>query len=92
MIFWKPVFFQVLCHVVRSVRPTLKEELEYALWRITDTPLQFNQYTIPYISQEIAKKTGEDPATISLRLIDEIKKIVNEDLDRQIRRCRPFEK
>ncbi len=73
------------------MRPTLKEELEYALWKITGTPLQFNEYIIPYLSQEIARKTGEDPATVSMRLVDEIKKIINEDLDRQIRRCRPCE-
>lgn len=76
-------------HWVRSMRPTLKEELEYALWKITGTPLQFNEYIIPYLSQEIARKTGEDPATVSMRLVDQIKKIINEDLDRQIRRCRP---
>jgi hypothetical protein len=73
------------------MRPTLKEELEYALWKITGTPLQFNEHSIPYLSQEIAKKTGEDPAIVGLRLVDEIKRIINEDLDRQIRRCRPCE-
>jgi hypothetical protein len=87
----KTVFFKVPGYVVRPVRPTLKEELEYALWKITGTPLQFNQSVIPYLSQEVAKQTGEDPAAVSLRLIDEIKKIVNEDVDRQIRRCRPCE-
>jgi hypothetical protein len=84
-------FFQVLLHWVRSMRPTLKEELEYALWKITGTPLQFNEHSISYLSQEIAKKTGEDPAIVGLRLVEEIKRIINEDLDRQIRRRKPCE-
>ena len=71
------------------MRPNLKEELEYALWKITGTPLPFNEYTIPYLSREISRETGEDPAVVSLRLIDQIKQIVNEDVDRQMSRCRP---
>ena len=71
------------------MRPTLKEELEYAIWKITGTPMKFSEYSIPYVSQEIAKKTGEDPAVVSLRLIQEIKQIVNEDVDRQLKKCRP---
>jgi hypothetical protein len=78
--------------MVTFVRPTLKEELEYALWRITGTPLRFDTGTIPYLSREIAKETGEDPAEVSLRLLNEIKIIVNEDIDRQLRRCRPCRK
>jgi hypothetical protein len=71
------------------MRPTLTEELEYAIWKITGTPMKFSEYTIPYVSQEIAKKTGEDPAVVSLRLIREIKQIINEDVDRQLKKCRP---
>ncbi len=71
------------------MRPTLKEELEYAIWKITGTPMKFSEYSIPYVSQEIAKKTGEDPAVVSLRLIQEIKQIINEDVDRQLKKCRP---
>jgi hypothetical protein len=68
---------------------TLKEELEYALWKITGTPLQFNEYVIPYLSREIARKTGEDTAVVSLRLLEQIKQIVNEDIDQQMKKCRP---
>jgi hypothetical protein len=71
------------------MRPTLKEELEYAIWKITGTPMKFSEYSIPYISQEIARKTGEDPAIVSMQLIQEIKQIVNEDVDRQLKKCRP---
>ena len=71
------------------MRLTLKEELEYALWKITGTPLQFNEYVIPYLSREIAGKTGEDTAVVSLRLLEQIKQIVNEDIDQQIKKCRP---
>jgi hypothetical protein len=71
------------------MRPTLKEELEFAIWKITGTPMKFSEYSIPYISQELAKKTGEDPAVVSLQLIREIKQIVNEDVDRQLKKCRP---
>jgi hypothetical protein len=71
------------------MRPTLKEELEYAIWKITGTPMKFSEYSIPYISQEIARKTGEDPAIVSMKLIQEIKQIVNEDVDRQLKKCRP---
>lgn len=74
------------------IRPTLKEELEYALWKITGVPLQFNEYVIPYLSQELARKTGEDPAVVSFRLIEQIKQIVQEDVDRQMKKCRPCEK
>jgi hypothetical protein len=70
----------------------LKEELEYALWKITGVPLQFNEYVIPYLSQELARKTGEDPAVVSFRLIEQIKQIVQEDVDRQMMKCRPCEK
>jgi len=71
------------------MRPTLKEELEFAIWKITGTPMKFSEYSIPYLSQEIAKKTGEDPAIVSLRLIQEIKQVIHEDIDRQLKRCRP---
>ncbi|MCU0627989.1 MAG: hypothetical protein MUE45_00655 [Methanoregulaceae archaeon] len=71
------------------MRPTLKEELEYAIWKITGTPMKFSEYSIPYVSQEIAKKTGEDPAVVSLQLIQEIKQIINEDVDRQLKKRRP---
>ena len=71
------------------MRLTLKEELEYALWKITGTPLQFNEYVIPYLSREIARKTGEDTAVVSLRLLEQIKQIVNEDIDQQIKNRRP---
>ena len=71
------------------MRPTLKEELEFAIWKITGTPMKFSEYTIPYLSQEIAKKTGEDPAVVSLRLIQEMKQIINEDVDRQLTKCPP---
>ncbi|MDD1707657.1 MAG: hypothetical protein LUQ33_00615 [Methanoregulaceae archaeon] len=71
------------------MRPTLKEELEFAIWKITGTPMKFSEYSIPYISQEIARKTGEDPAIVSMQLIQEIKQIVNEDVDRQLKKCRP---
>lgn len=77
---------------MRCIRPTLKEELEYALWKITGVPLQFNEYVIPCISQELARKTGEDPAVVSFRLIEQIKQIVQEDVDRQTKKCRPCEK
>lgn len=73
------------------MRLTLKEELEYALWKITGTPLQFNEYVIPYLSREIARKTGEDTAVVSLRLLEQIKQIVNEDIDQQMKKCRPCE-
>lgn len=73
------------------MRPTLKEELEYALWKITGTPLQFNEYVISYLSREIARKTGEDTAVVSLRLLEQIKQIVNEDIDQQMKKCRPCE-
>jgi hypothetical protein len=73
------------------MRPTLKEELEYALWKITGTPLQFNKHVIPYLSREIARETGEDPAVVSFRLIEQIKQIVNEDVDRQMKKCCPCE-
>jgi uncharacterized protein YlzI (FlbEa/FlbD family) len=66
--------------------------LEYALWRITGIPLRFDTGTLPYLSREIAKETGEDPAEVSIRLMNEIKIIVNEDVDRQLRRCRPCRK
>ncbi|MDD1709361.1 MAG: hypothetical protein LUQ37_00460 [Methanoregulaceae archaeon] len=71
------------------MHPTLKEELEFAIWKITGTPMKFSEYSIPYLSQEIAKKTGEDPAIVSLRLIQEIKQVIHEDIDRQLKRCRP---
>ena len=71
------------------MRPTLKEELEFAIWKITGTPMKFSEYSIPYISQELAKKTGEDPAVVSKRLIQEIKQIIHEDIDRQLKKCRP---
>jgi hypothetical protein len=71
------------------MRPTLKEELEFAIWKITGIPMKFSEYSIPYISQEIARKTGEDPAIVSMRLIQEIKQIVNEDVDRQLKKCGP---
>jgi hypothetical protein len=74
------------------MRPTLKEELEYALWKITGTPLHFDEHVIPYLSREISRETGEDPAVISLRLIEQIKQIINEDVDRQMSRCRPCNK
>jgi len=74
------------------MRPTLHEELEYAIWKITGTPLKFSEYTLPYVSMEIAKRTGEDPAVVSLRLIDEIKQIVHEDIDQMIAKCRPCRK
>jgi hypothetical protein len=74
------------------MRPTLKDELEYALGRRTGTPLRFDTGTIPYLSREIAKETGEDPAEVSIRLMNEIKTIVNEDINRQLRRCRPCRK
>ena len=51
--------------------------------------MKFSEYTIPYLSQEIAKKTGEDPAVISLKLIQEMKQIINEDVDRQLKKCPP---
>ena len=71
------------------MRPTLKEELEFALWKITGTPLQFNEYVIPYLSRELAKKTGEDPAVVGLLLLEQIKQIVNEDIDQQMKKRRP---
>jgi len=71
------------------MRPTLKEELEFAIWKIIGTPMKFSEYLIPYISQEIARKTGEDPAIVSMRLIQEIKQIVDEDVDRQLKKCNP---
>lgn len=71
------------------MRLTLKEELEFAIWKITGASMKFSEYTIPYVSQEIARKTGEDPAIVSLQLIQEIKKIVNEDVDRQLKKCSP---
>jgi hypothetical protein len=71
------------------MRPTLKEELEFAIWKITGTPMKFSEYSIPYLSQEIAKKTGEDPAVVSLQLIREIKQIVHDDVDQQLKKCRP---
>lgn len=71
------------------MRPTLKEELEYALWKITGLPLQFNEHVIPCLSREIARETGEDPAVVSLRLLEQIKEIVNEDIERQMRKYRP---
>jgi len=74
------------------MRPTLHEELEYAIWKITGTPLKFTEYSVPYISQEIAKRTGEDPAVVSLRLIDEIKQIIHDDIDQMIKKCRPCRK
>jgi hypothetical protein len=67
------------------MKPTLKEELEFAVWKITGLPLEFSQYTIPYISQELSKKTGEDPAIISFKLIDEIKSIIHEDINHQLK-------
>jgi hypothetical protein len=73
------------------MRPILKEELEYALWKITGIPLQFNEYVIPCLSREMARKTGEDPAVVSLRLLEQIKQIVNEDIDQQMKKCRPYE-
>jgi len=73
------------------MRLTLKEELEYAFWKITGTTLQFNEHVIPCLSREMARKTGEDPAVVSLRLIEQIKQIVNEDVDQQMKKCRPSE-
>jgi len=70
-------------------RPTLKEELEFALRKITGTSFQFNEDVISYVSQQISLETGEDPAVVSLRLIEQIKKVVAEDIERQMRRCRP---
>lgn len=67
----------------------MKEELEFALWKITGVPLQFNEYVIPCISQELARRTGEDPAVVSIRLIEQIKQVVHEDLDKQMKKCRP---
>ncbi|NYT07239.1 MAG: hypothetical protein GKC05_03145 [Methanomicrobiales archaeon] len=74
------------------MRPTLKEELEYALWKITGMPLRFDDQVIPCLSREISKKTGEDSAVIGQRLIQQIQMIVNEDVDRQMNRCRPCRK
>ena len=72
------------------MRPKLKEELEYALWKITGTPLQFNEHVIACLSREMASKTGEDSAEISLRLIEQIQQIVNEDIDQQMKKCRQY--
>jgi hypothetical protein len=77
---------------VRCIRPTLKEELEYALWKVTGIPLQFNEYVIPYLSQELARKTREDPAVVSYRLIEQIQQIVHEDVGIQMKKCRLYGK
>jgi hypothetical protein len=68
-----------------TMRPTLKNELEYAIWKITGLSIPYNDHVIPTLSQEIARKTGEDPGEVSMRLAAQIKEIIWEDIQSQYR-------
>lgn len=74
------------------MRPTLKDELEYAIWKITGLSIPFNEHVIPHLSKEIAKKTGEDPGEVSMRLAAQIKEIIWEDIQSQYRNRAPCQK
>lgn len=67
------------------MRPTLKSELEYAIWKITGLSIPYNDHIIPALSQEISRKTGEDPGEVSMRLTAQIKEIIWEDIQSQYR-------
>lgn len=67
------------------MRPTLKSELEFAIWKITGLSIPYNDHLIPTLSQEIARKTGEDPGEVSMRLTEQIKAIIWEDIQSQYR-------
>ncbi|HNQ28735.1 MAG TPA: hypothetical protein PKM87_01315 [Methanolinea sp.] len=73
-------------------RPRLKDELEYAIWKITGLSIPYNEHVIPHLSQEIARKTGEDPGEVSMRLAAQIKEIIWADLQYQFRDRAPCKK
>lgn len=75
-----------------SMRPTLKNELEYAIWKITGLSIPYNEHIVARLSQEIARKTGEDPGEVSMRLAEQIKEIIWEDIRAHYRQRAPCQK
>ncbi|OPX66180.1 MAG: hypothetical protein A4E37_02129 [Methanoregulaceae archaeon PtaB.Bin056] len=71
------------------MRQRLKDELEFAIWKITGLSIPYNEHIIPRLSQEIAMKTGEDPGEVSMRLVAQIKEIIWEDMQNQFRTRMP---
>lgn len=67
------------------MRPTLKTELEFAIWKITGISVPYNEHIIPRLSREIASRTGEDPGEVSMRLAEQIKSIIWEDIQQHYR-------
>jgi hypothetical protein len=67
------------------MRPTLNEEIEFALWKITGMAIPYNEHVIPTLSQELARQTGGDPGEVSMRLSARIKEIIQEDISQLYR-------
>lgn len=67
------------------MRLTLKEELEFAIWKITGLSIPYHDDLVPRLSQEIAQRTGEDPGEVSMRLAAQIKEIIRDDVDAHFR-------
>ncbi|MCU0631743.1 MAG: hypothetical protein MUC66_02060 [Methanolinea sp.] len=74
------------------MRLTLKDELEFAIWKITGLSIPYNEHVIPRLSREIAERTGEDPGEVSMRLAAQIKEIIWEDMQNHYRNREPCQK
>ncbi len=67
------------------MRLTLKDEMEYAIWKVTGLAIPYNESVIPCLAQKIARETGEDPGIVSMRLAARIKEIIWEDVSSHYR-------
>jgi len=67
------------------MRLRLKDEMEYAIWKITGLSIPYNENVIPCLAQKIALETGEDPGEVSMTLSARIKEIIWEDVSNHYR-------
>jgi len=70
-----------------TMRLTLEQEIEFAIWKITGIPCHYHKDLVPQISRMIAEKTGEDPGEVSMALISQIKEIIRDDVSHHFRRA-----
>lgn len=67
------------------MRLRLKDEMEYAIWKITGLSIPYNENVVPFLAQKIAMETGEDPGEVSMKLSARIKEIIWEDVSNHYR-------
>ncbi|MCQ8893931.1 MAG: hypothetical protein NQU46_04800 [Methanolinea sp.] len=67
------------------MRPTLKDEMEYAIWKITGRAVPYHEDVVACLARDIARETGEDPGVVSMRLAAQIKEIIWDDISHQYR-------